>query len=318
MKLSRGHWVAAAALAVLTHAALLVELRSPTPGEPPGGRGPQIEVLGSAATVFGTKARTPEEPSPTVSADMPEKITAEPPGAPAAQIGPEKAAPEDVIRPAKPADAETAETVDPTKTTEAPRREAVAAETVAMDAVKPVPAESAAKPVLPATDQIEAESEEIAMPVRRPEPTKAEREPVSKPKRTTSKPDRKQGKRQRQTSGKDRGKRRSGAPTATKRRGARQRRPSASPGQVRRYAGLVRARIARNRPSSRGRRGTAIVRFAISRSGRLRYARLARSSGDRTLDRAALASVRRASPFPRPPRGMSARQLTFSIPFRFR
>jgi len=87
---------------------------------------------------------------------------------------------------------------------------------------------------------------------------------------------------------------------------------------VRRYAGIVRARIARNRPSGRGRRGTAVVRFAISRSGGLRYVRLSRSSGNGTLDRAAVSSVRRAAPFPRPPRGMSAGQRTFSIPFRFR
>jgi periplasmic protein TonB len=78
------------------------------------------------------------------------------------------------------------------------------------------------------------------------------------------------------------------------------------------------ARIARNRPSGRGRRGTAIVRFGISRSGRPRYVRLSRSSGNGALDRAAASSVQRAAPFPRPTRGMTAGQRTFSIPFRFR
>lgn len=93
---------------------------------------------------------------------------------------------------------------------------------------------------------------------------------------------------------------------------------SASRGAVRNYAARVRARVARNRPRSGSAHGTAVVSFGVSRSGSLRYAKLARSSGNRSLDSAALSAVRRASPFPAPPRGASLRDLSFRIPFRFR
>lgn len=92
----------------------------------------------------------------------------------------------------------------------------------------------------------------------------------------------------------------------------------ASPGQVRSYAALVRARIARYRPRKGRVKGKVVINFAISSNGALRYARIARSSGDRMADRAAHEAVRKASPFPRPPSGMTPRQLSFSIPFAFR
>lgn len=94
-------------------------------------------------------------------------------------------------------------------------------------------------------------------------------------------------------------------------------RRKASLGSVRAYAGRVQARVAGHRPSGGG-RGTVRVTFAISSSGRLRFARILRSSGNASLDKRALAAVRRASPFPKPPAGMTSRQLTFSMPFRFR
>ncbi len=93
---------------------------------------------------------------------------------------------------------------------------------------------------------------------------------------------------------------------------------SASQGAINSYAGRVRARIARNHPRGMRSRGTAVVRFGISRAGSLRYVRLMSSSGVKSLDRAAVSAVRRASPYPAPPRGMSLRQLSFSIPFYFK
>lgn len=92
----------------------------------------------------------------------------------------------------------------------------------------------------------------------------------------------------------------------------------ASPGKIRAYAGLVNARIARRRPSGRGRRGTVSVSFAIGSGGALRFARIVRSSGNKSLDAAALNAVRRAAPFPKPPVGMTPQQLSFVMPFRFR
>jgi protein TonB len=101
-------------------------------------------------------------------------------------------------------------------------------------------------------------------------------------------------------------------------KGAASGRASASRGSVLRYAARVRAKVARHKPSSRGRRGTVRVSFGVSRSGGLSYARLARSSGSAALDQAALSAVRRAAPFGAPPAGALPAQLRFAIPFYFR
>jgi protein TonB len=311
MRLTRRHWIAAAAVAALIHLAVFIGVRAPKPGEPPGGAGPQLEVIGSAAQVFGMDGQTPDDPSPALEAETPETITPEPAGARAEQAGPERVSEVDTTRPVETVEAETAKAVPAEDAAEAQTSDAAQAQPATI--IEAAPAETA---VVSAADPVEAEPEGIATPMRRPTPTAEERR-VRQPPRTTRRPARQRAEPRRRASGAGQGQRRSGARAASERRGAGQRRTTASPGQVRRYAGLVRARIARNRPSSRGRRGTAVVRFAISRGGGLRYVRLARSSGDRALDRAALGSVRRAAPFPRPPQGMTAGQLTFSIPFRF-
>ncbi len=77
------------------------------------------------------------------------------------------------------------------------------------------------------------------------------------------------------------------------------------PGKVMRHI----ARVPRPRASSRG---AAVVRFSISERGGLSALRLTRSSGSSRLDRAAMTVLRRAAPFPRPPRG-AKRSFTIRI-----
>jgi protein TonB len=100
-------------------------------------------------------------------------------------------------------------------------------------------------------------------------------------------------------------------------KGAGSQRASASSGSLLSYAAHVRARVAANKPSGGGLRGTAVVAFGLTPSGTLAFASLARSSGNVTLDRLALAAVRSAAPFPTPPPGAVSAQLRFSIPFYF-
>jgi periplasmic protein TonB len=64
----------------------------------------------------------------------------------------------------------------------------------------------------------------------------------------------------------------------------------------------------------RGATGVATVRFALDGVGAVTLADLAQSSGDRALDDAALAAVRRASPLPPPPAGAPR---AYSAPIRF-
>jgi protein TonB len=68
---------------------------------------------------------------------------------------------------------------------------------------------------------------------------------------------------------------------------------------------------------SAGIRGVATVRFALSASGSVSSASLVRGSGASVLDQAAVAMVRRASPFPPIPSGLGRSRMDFSAPIRF-
>lgn len=93
---------------------------------------------------------------------------------------------------------------------------------------------------------------------------------------------------------------------------------SASRGSILSYGALVRAKVAGNKPASRGRSGVAKVAFGISAAGDLSFAELSNSSGDASLDAAALSAVRQAAPFGPPPAGTAPEQLRFAIRFTFR
>jgi protein TonB len=86
------------------------------------------------------------------------------------------------------------------------------------------------------------------------------------------------------------------------------------------YQGVVLGRIAAQKhypeaARERAPHGVAIVRFSIGASGQLAGASLAQSAGDPILDAEALATVRRASPFPPPPAGAPR---SFSAPLSYR
>ncbi|MFN4155158.1 MAG: TonB family protein [Paracoccaceae bacterium] len=69
------------------------------------------------------------------------------------------------------------------------------------------------------------------------------------------------------------------------------------------YPGLVLRQIERTRKPAHATRGTVVVAFRVAASGALASARVARSTGDPSLERAALDHIRRAAPFPPPPAG---------------
>lgn len=85
------------------------------------------------------------------------------------------------------------------------------------------------------------------------------------------------------------------------------------------YRGLVAAHLARHKrfPEEIRRRrqqGSTLVTFAIDGSGKVTMIALARSSGNAGIDQASQDMIRRASPFPAPPRGQS---MSFSVPVSF-
>lgn len=86
------------------------------------------------------------------------------------------------------------------------------------------------------------------------------------------------------------------------------------------YSGRVAAHLRRYKryPSrARNTRGTVRLSFVIASNGRVQGVRLAGSSGSSVLDRAALAMIRRASPFPPIPANLGRSSMTFTVPVRF-
>jgi protein TonB len=81
------------------------------------------------------------------------------------------------------------------------------------------------------------------------------------------------------------------------------------------YPGLVYRKIQRTRQKRAGGRGSVRIRFSVSSSGGLARISIAKSSGSKKIDQAALAHIRRAAPFPAPPKG--ARR-SFTIPVDIR
>ncbi len=79
---------------------------------------------------------------------------------------------------------------------------------------------------------------------------------------------------------------------------------------------LSRLEGARTAARSDGETGTVTLAFTIDRQGRLVGSRIAHASGSPRLDRAALALLGRAAPFPPPPPG-SDDTLSFTVPIAF-
>ncbi|KAA0683179.1 energy transducer TonB family protein [Azospirillum brasilense] len=93
---------------------------------------------------------------------------------------------------------------------------------------------------------------------------------------------------------------------------------SASRGAMVDYGAQVWAWIGRHKPEKVVGGGQATVKLTLGTAGEVLDAAILTSSGDEALDRAALAAVRKASPFPTPPPGLSAEDRVFSVPFLFR
>jgi protein TonB len=70
-------------------------------------------------------------------------------------------------------------------------------------------------------------------------------------------------------------------------------------------------------PAAGGKIGKVVVRFVLNRAGEVIDSALTKSSGNDVLDRAALETLRRASPFPRFPDAKPDTQDTYTAPISF-
>jgi periplasmic protein TonB len=90
--------------------------------------------------------------------------------------------------------------------------------------------------------------------------------------------------------------------------------------RVAKWEQALAARIERSKrypPSAEGLFGVSRVAFTIDRAGRLLAVRIAVSSGLPVLDEEAVATVRRAAPFPSPPTDVGQKQLSIVAPIRY-
>lgn len=323
--LDRRSWLLAAVGSIILHAALTIGLRLPAPGDAQKSAGAPISVSGTLAGILGTQNTLESTDAVEAAVSATEVAPVDPfvpnPSAPLDATGASRVPPVEVET--RPREADLARPLTPQPTGPVDARNEI-------EAVTPLTARPAtASPVLPA-ELVEASKPASAEPAPPTDlPTKAARETRAR------EPDRVPAKQEPAASTRDTVKKKRSRPrprpsarprsragsnkqgAAGSQRGGQRGRATASAGAVRRYALRVRSRILANRPSRSG-SGRVVISFGLSPTGRLRYVRIARRSGNAALDRAALAAVRRSAPFPRPPRGARPGQLRFSIPFRFR
>ncbi|NNJ77348.1 MAG: TonB family protein [Anderseniella sp.] len=170
------------------------------------------------------------------------------------------------------------------------------------------------KPPVPAElgqEQLSAEK-----PVRRKAKKEASTKPVKKAKsrkKPTAKADRRKAKQKpaRKTASRGTSKKKTQS-----RAGSAGRSGGASAGEKAAYARRVLSHIQRyKRFPSGARAGKVGLKVRISASGALQSAAVRRSSGHRVLDKAAIATARRASPYPKPPGGGS---FSFTVSLRYK
>lgn len=80
-------------------------------------------------------------------------------------------------------------------------------------------------------------------------------------------------------------------------------------------AGILR-RIERSRPRV-SEIGAVVLRMTVSRNGTLVALGISRSSGNATVDQAAIQAVQRAGRFPAAPAALTEPSYAFSLPIRF-
>jgi protein TonB len=100
--------------------------------------------------------------------------------------------------------------------------------------------------------------------------------------------------------------------------GASARHPAALPNwKSRLVARLERYKRYPTEAQARGEHGVTQLAFSVDRRGGVHHARILRSSGSATLDRATLALIARAQPLPPPPPEIRGAQIAIVVPIRY-
>jgi len=84
------------------------------------------------------------------------------------------------------------------------------------------------------------------------------------------------------------------------------------------YRGKLYQHLERKKVNPRSREaGTVVVRFTVDTSGQVISREVTASSGSKTLDEAAVASIDKAAPFPPMPGDIASAPMVVSVPFKF-
>lgn len=175
----------------------------------------------------------------------------------------------------------------------------------------------------PRTDKQVSEPTYPEEPVKKAEPKKAEPKKAEPEKKKVAdkKPEKKTEKappRKQRVANVGNGGQNQADAAAGKASGGKGRKSEAGNAEVTKYPGVVRQRLNRNlRAPKGGDRGEVHVAFVVSRGGQVSNIAIVRSSGSSRLDEAALATVKRAAPFPPIPEAAGRSTWPFTIPLAF-
>ncbi|WP_414834069.1 TonB family protein [Afifella sp. YEN Y35] len=339
MTKDRVAWIVAAVVAVALHAAVLVTFMASPESALDGGAGQPEAVAGIAEADFfqmmsDVSANDAESPSDVVETGEPldpvEETQVVEAIAPETleEVVPEEVPPSQDEETAEPPTPDTVEQVPPEQVL--PSEPDEVAEARPAEEVEPV--EEVLQPVEEVTEMTALSPEpEVAMPQARPDAVPQE---VLEAYRAEKQAEREAAERRQRERAEAAARRRAESQEAARRDVARSRpAPSAgaraggggsqAQGPSRRamatYNSRIYAHLARYKRYPSGGRGdgTVTVRFTISASGAAGGVRLTGSSGDAALDRAAVAMVNRASPFPRIPPEFGRSSMTFTVPVSY-
>jgi protein TonB len=327
-------WGIAALAIVALHLAVAYALQAVRATEPDGGEAPALTVE------LAPVAFAPPVPEETVAADPVPSETLEP-VEDAEEISELPPDPVVLPEPTEKVVADEATTVP--AETEAEKAERVAPETIAPEAVTEQPAERIeAEPVEETAPEIaDTVTPEVVLPIPQPRPVQPEEvtservveEAVKPAENKAAKPAKKKDVRpaEKAADAKKKPAKPSKAAAAAKTEAKTSEKaaapkkadsvaaPRVSPAkwQSKVLAWLNRHKRYPSGPKSRREQGNVKVAFSIDASGRVKSVRVARSSGNGELDRAALDTVRRASPVPTPPPGANL-SLAATVQFSLR
>ena len=236
----------------------------------------------------------------------PETTAGEPPAAVLIELAPEIAAPEAPLQEvAVGVEQEQSDDSTPTEVEDEPEEKLPEPEPLTAEAPSEILPEE-----IPELPEIRTAEAVIEVPTKEPEPEPAEEKKPEEPEKKVEKK-------------KPKPKRKSTAQAAAAPRpvDAARSKTNAAPSSgigssmsMATWRGSVIAHLNRAKRAPGGSRGTATVAFSIDRKGRVLSARLVRSSGNASLDREAVALVRRASPVPPPPANIHGNSVLLKAP----